>query len=86
MRRAAHYENVIAVTPCLIYNSVTPAILAAHYLSLSNSSNLTLLNSQIGEGGRVLFAVSNYSVSATLTNALRPFPHGPTGNSWYDSL
>ena len=30
------------------YNSVTPAILAANGLSLSNSANRTLLNSQIG--------------------------------------
>ena len=79
------------------YNSVTPAILAAHNLSLSNSSSLTLLNSQIGSttvknaGFSVPFA--NYPPSTTLTNALRPFPQygsinptGPTGNSWYDSL
>jgi hypothetical protein len=78
-------------------NSVTPAILAANGLSLSNPANLTLLNSQIGSalvknaGFAVPFA--NYPTSTTLTNALRPFPQfgtlNPTasnGNSWYDSL
>jgi hypothetical protein len=78
-------------------NSVTPAILAARGLSLSKSSDLTLLNSQIGSpavraaGFALPFA--NYPPSTSLTNALRPFPQygtlNPTssnGNSWYDSL
>ena len=78
-------------------NSVTPAILAAHGLSLSNPANLTLLNSQIGSaavkaaGFSLPFAT--YPTSTTLTNALRPFPQygsitatSPVGNSWYDSL
>lgn len=79
------------------YNSVTPAILAARGLSLSNSSNLTLLNSQISSNAAKTagFSVpfSNFPPNTTLTNALRPFPqygninpNGPTGNSWYDSL
>ena len=42
-------------------NSGTPAILAAHNLSLSNSANLTLLNSQIGsaapQSGRLFAAI-----------------------------
>ncbi len=78
-------------------NSITPAILAAHGLSLSNPANLTLLNSQIGSaavkaaGFSLPFA--NYPPTTTLTNALRPFPQygsiNPTssiGDSWYDSL
>jgi len=78
-------------------NSVTPAILAAHGLSLSNPANLTLLTSQIGSaavkaaGFTVPFA--SYPTTTTLTNALRPFPQfgsltatSPVGNSWYDSL
>ena len=78
-------------------NSVTPAILAAHGLSLSNPANLTLLSSQIGSaavkaaGFSLPFA--NFPPSTTLTNALRPFPQfgsmtatSPVGNSWYDSL
>ena len=78
-------------------NSVTPAILAAHGLSLSNATSLTLLNSQIGSAAlkNAGFALPfpNYPPSTTLTNALRPFPQfgtlNPTasnGNSWYDSL
>ena len=79
------------------FNSVTPAILSAHGLSLSNSNNLTLLNSQIGSstaktaGFSLPFA--NFPPSTTVSNALRPFPQygtinpaGSTGNSWYDSL
>ena len=78
-------------------NSVTPAILAAHGLNLSNAANLTLLNSQIGSaavkaaGFSLPFA--SFPPTTTLTNALRPFPQygnlnptTPTGNSWYDSL
>jgi hypothetical protein len=80
-----------------LLNSVTPAILAAHNLSLSNSANLTLLNSQISSaavkaaGFSLPFA--NFPPTASLTNALRPFPQygninptNSTGNSWYDSL
>jgi hypothetical protein len=78
-------------------NAVTPAILAAHGLSLSRPSDLTLLNSQIGSataknaGYSLPFAT--FPTTTTLTNALRPFPQygaiTPTssvGNSWYDSL
>ena len=78
-------------------NSVTPTILAAHGLSVSNSANLTLLNSQIGsaavKNAGFTLPFPNYPPSTTLTNALRPFPQfgtlNPTasnGNSWYDSL
>ena len=60
------------------YNSVTPAILAAHGLSLSRPADLTLLNSQIGSaavkaaGYSLPFA--NFPPTTSLTNALRPFP------------
>ncbi len=78
-------------------NSVTPGILQSRGLSLSNSANLTLLNSQIGSAAAKTagFSVpfSNYPTTNTLTSALRPFPQygniNPTsavGNSWYDSL
>jgi hypothetical protein len=79
------------------YNSVSPVILAAHGLSLSRPSDLTLLNSQIGSaavksaGYSLPFA--NFPPTTTLTNARRPFPQygaitptSSTGNSWYDSL
>ena len=78
-------------------NSVTPAILAAHGLSLSNPANLTLLNSQIGSAAvkAAGFSLPFASVPPTssLTNSLRPFPQfgsisptNSTGDSWYDSL
>jgi hypothetical protein len=78
-------------------NSVTPAILAAHGLSLSNPANLTLLNSQIGsaavKAAGYTLPFSSYPPTTTLTNALRPFPQfgtmNPTssnGDFWYDSL
>jgi hypothetical protein len=79
------------------YNATTPAILAAHGLSLSRPADLTLLNSQIGStavkaaGYSLPFA--NYPSSSTLTTALRPFPQFGTitptssiGDSWYNSL
>ncbi len=79
------------------FNSVTPAILALHNLSLSNPANLTLLNSQIGSaavqnaGYRLPFA--SFPPTTTLANALRQFPQygninptNSTGDSWYDSL
>ena len=79
-------------------NAVTPAMLAARGLSLSNSADQTLLRSQIGSsavkaaGFSLPFA--SFPTSATLANALRPFPQynnaltpaSPVGNSWYDSL
>ncbi len=78
-------------------NSVTPAILAAHGLSLANASNLTLLNSQIGSGtaktAGYSLPFSNYPTTTSVTNTLRPFPQygnitptTPSGDSWYDSL
>ena len=79
------------------FNSVTPAILAAHGFNLSNASNRTLLNSQIGStavkaaGFSVPF--STFPTTATLATSLRPFPQygnltptGAIGDSWYDSL
>lgn len=78
-------------------NSVTPAILAANGLSLSNPASQTLLKSQIGsaavQAAGYSLPFASYPPSTTLTNALRPFPQfgsmiatSPVGNSWYDSL
>ncbi|MBV8907144.1 MAG: hypothetical protein JOZ22_26175, partial [Acidobacteriia bacterium] len=78
-------------------NSVSPAILAAHGLSLSSPADLTLLNSQIGsaavKAAGFSLPFSTFPPTTTLTNALRPFPQfgnvtatSPVGNSWYDSL
>jgi hypothetical protein len=78
-------------------NSVTPAILAAHGLSLSNAADRTLLSSQTGSAAVKAAGYSlpfpSYPPSTTLTNSLRPFPqygsltaNSPVGDSWYDSL
>ncbi len=78
-------------------NSVTPAMLAARGLSLSNPANLTLLRSQIGSAAARAAGFSlpfaNYPPTNTVASVLRPFPQyggltptSPVGNSWYDSL
>jgi len=96
---AAYVGNRGAWLQGAIYpiNSVTPAILAAHGLNLSSSTDRTLLNSQIGsaaaKGAGYSLPFSSFPTTTSLTNALRPFPQygsiTPTssvGNSWYDSL
>ena len=90
--RGAWLQSTLAQT-----NALTPAILAAHGLSLANATNLTLLNSPIGSaavktaGFSLPFAT--FPPTTTLANALRPFPQygnivptSPDGDSWYDSL
>jgi hypothetical protein len=79
-------------------NDVTPAILAAHGLSLSNAANLSLLSSTIGsaavKAAGFTLPFANFPPTTTLANALRPYPQfnsslAPTttdGDSWYNSL
>ena len=71
------------------YNSVTPAILAARGLNLSNANDRTLLNSQIGSaavkaaGYSLPFAT--FPTTTTLATALRPFPqYGAITPDWGD--
>ena len=78
-------------------NSVTPAIVAAHGLSLSNPAESDPAEFpdrfDSGQSGWLSLPFASYPPSTTLTNALRPFPQygsmtatSPVGNSWYDSL
>jgi len=80
-------------------NALTPQILAAHGLSLSNSANLSLLSSTFTSGkptSRGFQRSVRYLADATTAGAgaLRPFPQFgsinaqavPKGDSWYDAL
>jgi hypothetical protein len=79
-------------------NALTPQILAAHGLSLSNSANLSLLSSTFtsGKPQAAGFSVpyATWPMASTLAQALRPFPQFgsinaqavPKGDSWYDAL
>jgi len=79
-------------------NALTPQILAAHGLSLSNSANLSLLSSTFASGKPQAAGFSvpyaGWPTGDTLAQALRPFPQFGNisaqeinrGNSWYDSL
>jgi len=82
-------------------NAITPAILSAHGLSLSNPANLTLLSTQLGQVPAATLAqyslgtpYPGFSGSNTVAQSLRPFPQfgnvpvsgDPLGKTWYDSL
>jgi hypothetical protein len=80
------------------YNALTPQILAAHGLNLNNAADLTLLTSTISSPAVVArgfgLPFPGFSPTATLAQALRPFPQfgtigalwAPLGKTWYDSL
>jgi len=82
-------------------NAVTPAILAAHGMNLSNSAIPTLLSTPLRSVSSAVLAQYNLSVpytgfssANTVAQALRPFPQfgfipvsgNPVGKTWYDSL
>jgi hypothetical protein len=82
-------------------NAVTPSILAAHGLSLSDPNTITLLSSQLSKVAPATLAQYNigvpyagFATSNTVGQALRPFPQfanipasgDPLGKTWYDSL
>jgi len=79
-------------------NALTPAILAAHGLSLSNSANLSLLSSTFASGkpqaAGFNVPYTGFPMASSLAQALRPFPQftnitvdwAPKGNSWYNAL
>jgi hypothetical protein len=81
-------------------NSLTPAILAAHGLSLSNAADRALLTSPISSpaaAARGIFpAYAGMPPNATVAQNLRPSPQflapgavdlgPPIGKTWYDSL
>jgi len=80
-------------------NHVTPSILAAHNLNLSNPDDRTLLLSSLSTVSPADAAAHNLTTpfpgfSGTVSQSIRPFPHvgniyaiwAPLGNTWYDSL
>jgi hypothetical protein len=82
-------------------NAITPAILAAHNMSLGNPAIPTLLSTPLGSVSAATLAQYNlavpyagFSPNNTVAQALRPFPQfgnvpvsgDPLGKTWYDSL
>jgi carboxypeptidase family protein/TonB-dependent receptor-like protein len=79
-------------------NSLTPQILANYGLSLSNSADLTILNSPLNTAAAGRFQnhvpYSGFPATATVAQSLRPYPQfgalttwwSPLGKTWYDSL
>jgi len=80
-------------------NALTPQILAAHGLSLSNPADISLLTSAISSTtaksrGFGTAPYAGFPTTATVAQSLRPFPQfttinevwAPLGKTWYDSL
>jgi hypothetical protein len=80
-------------------NAITPQVLAAHNLNLTNAATRTLMTSTICSSAAVSAGFSvpyaTFPCSATVAQSLRPFPEYNSGlaaefvgrgNSWYDSL
>ncbi len=80
-------------------NALTPQILAAHGLSLSNPADITLLTSSVSSSlaaqrGFNLTPYAGFPTSSTVAQALRPFPQfgsiiswwSPDGDTWYNSM
>jgi hypothetical protein len=83
----------------LSLNELTPQILAAHNLNLSNTATRTLMTSTVCSPTAVAAGItlpySTFPCSATVAQSLRPFPEYNSslaaefvgqGNSWYDAL
>jgi len=81
------------------YNANTPASLAAFGLNINSAADRTLLNSPIGSAAVVArgftLPYAGFPATATLAQALRPFPQfnsglsptwAPLGDTWYNSL
>ncbi len=80
-------------------NAITPAILKAHNIDLSNANTRTLLTSQICSAAAVsagfTLPYAGFPCTATVAQSLRPFPEysvslapqfANQGDSFYDSL
>ena len=79
-------------------NALTPQVLAAHGLSLSNSANLSLLSSTFASGkpqaAGFNVPYAGFPMASSLAQSLRPFPqftnipvwYSPRGKSWYNAL
>jgi hypothetical protein len=82
------------------YNALSPAILAAHGLSLNNPGDITLLNSPLNSPLASQRGFNNppytgFPLTATVAQSLRPFPQfnsgltpiwAPLGDTWYHAL
>jgi hypothetical protein len=79
-------------------NRVTPEILAANGLSLSNAEDRALLTSPISSAAAVARGFTppyaGFPAGATVSQSLRPYPHfggifvlwAPLGRTWYDAM
>jgi hypothetical protein len=79
-------------------NAVTPQILAANHIDLSNPTDRALLTSTITSAAAIArgspLPYANFPKTQTVAQALRPFPQfgtipvygPPLGKTWYDSL
>jgi hypothetical protein len=80
-------------------NALTPQIIAAHGLNINNTNDQTLLKSPLSstiaaQRGFNTPPWPGFPLSATVAQALRPFPQfnsitslfSPLGDTWYDSL
>ena len=83
----------------LSLNEITPAILQAHNLDLTNAATRTLMTSQIGSAAAKAAGFTipyvGFPTTGTVAQSLRPFPEYSSGlqaefvdqgNSYYDSL
>jgi len=81
------------------YNANTPQSLSAAGLDITSAADRAILNAQIGSAAAGRFQnklpYSNFPLTATVAQSLRPFPqftNGPTplwaplGDNWYNSL
>jgi len=81
------------------YNALTPQILAANGIDLSNPTDRGWLTAQIGSSAAGPFQnklpYAGFPLTSTVAQSLRPFPQfssglaplwAPQGRTWYDSL
>ena len=86
-------------TGAVNYNSNTPQSLLAAGLDITNAADRAILNAQIGSTAAGRFQnklpYSNFPLTATVAQSLRPFPQfnggiaplwAPLGDNWYNSL
>jgi len=80
-------------------NAIRPATFKAYNIDLNNASDRALLTSRIDSAAAIARGITKpyagFPSSATVAQALRPFPEyndglavrwAPLGNNWYDSL
>jgi len=75
-------------------NRLTPQILAAHGLDISNPADQGLLMTPLFAQSRIAAPYASFPTDQTVAQALRPYPQfgsinalwAPLGKTWYDSL